>query len=380
MSTHIATTALRGSLGGHGHAAEALRACAKLWRARTGVDVVWEQPPAGACLEVAELARRHDLLVVEHPQIGRIVRDGCLLPLNRPERTRDLVRLAGQSVGASFISYRLTGDQWALPIEATAHMQAWRADRLAGPVSTWDDLLSLARHGRVLLAMQPPHSLLVLLTLTANLGQPCGMMGEAELNDAGFGADVLDRLRALVARVDPACFAMDPAAVCERLSEEAAAEHCAPFIDGYVGFARAGLRPAPLAFAAIPVAGQQGPVGATLGGAGIAVSAHSPHAEAALAFAYWLASGDVQRGPYADAGGQPANAVAWNDAAVDAANGGFYRATRETLEHAVLRPRHDGWLAFQHAAAERINAGLGAREDAASIMFDLNRLFAASFG
>ena len=117
----------------------------------------------------------------------------------------------------------------------------------------------------------------------------------------------------------------------------------------------------PLAFSAIPAAGKQGPVGATLGGTGIAVSAYSGLAEAALAFAYWVASGDVQRGPYADAGGQPANAAAWNDAAVDAANGGFYRSTRETLEQALVRPRHDGWLRFQQAGAERINTGLAGR-------------------
>ncbi len=377
MSTQIATTALRGLLGCQPLVGEALRACASLWRARTGMDVIWEPLPEDA--SVAALAQRYDLLIVEHPRIGQCVREASLLPLNRPDRTRDLVRLAGQSVGASFVSYRMGGDQWALPVMATAQVQAWRADRLAGPVATWDDLIALARHGRVLLPLRPPHALLLFLTLTANLGQPCGMMGEAELNDAVFGASVLERLRALVAHVDPACAAMDPVTVCDRIAQADAAEHCAPFVDGIVAYARPGARPAPLTFAAIPVAGQQGPVGATLGGAGIAVSAHSSRAEAALAFAYWLASGDVQRGPYSDAGGQPASSAAWNDAVLDAANGGFYRATRETLENAMLRPRHDGWLPFQQAAAERINACLTSREPTSVAMADLNRLFAASF-
>lgn len=380
MSTPIATIALRGCLGAHPHAGEALRACAALWRARTGMDVVWEQASADEAGETEALARRYDLLLVGHPQVGRIFREAALLPLNRPERTRDLVRLAGQSVGASFVSYRMAGDQWALPIEATAQVQAWRADRLAGPVDTWDDLLALARHGRVLLAMQPPHSLLTFLTLTANLGQPCGMMGEAELNDPQFGADVLGRLRDLLAHVDPACLHLNPRAALDRLSAEDAAEHCVPYVEGCAAYARLGAGPVPLAFSAIPAAGKQGPVGATLGGTGIAVSAYSGLAEAALAFAYWVASGDVQRGPYADAGGQPANAAAWNDAAVDAANGGFYRSTRETLEQALVRPRHDGWLRFQQAGAERINTGLAGREDTALIMADLNRMFAASFG
>ena len=159
-----------------------------------------------------------------------------------------------------------------------------------------------------------------------------------------------------------------------------AAEHCAPYIYGYVSYARPGFRPAALAFADIPVAGKQGPVGSALGGTGIAVSAFSAAPEAAIAFAFWVASADVQRGPYADAGGQPGNAVAWGDAAVNAANGDFYRATRATLEGGWVRPRHDGYMPFQHEAAERINAGLRGREDAAAVVADLNRLFVASFG
>ena len=379
MGNPLAIPALRGATCGHPRVHEPLLACAKLWRERGGVPVVWEQPP-DAAEPLADLARRYDLLVIGHPQIGESVLQGCLLPLNRPDRTQDLVRLAGQSVGASFTSYRLGGDQWALPVDAAAQVQAWRPDRLAGPVATWDDLLVLARHRRVLLPLRPPHSLLAFYTLAANLGQPCGATGEAELNDPAFGAELLDRLRALTALVDPACFQMDPAAVFERMATAEAAEHCAPYAFGDVRYARPGFRPALLAFADIPVAGKQGPVGATLGGAGIAVSAFTARPEAALAFAYWVAGGDAQRGPYADAGGQPGNSAAWNDAAVNAAAGGFHAAIRETLEGAVVRPRHDGTMAFQHAAAERINAGLLGRESGAVVMADVNGLFTASFG
>ena len=85
------------------------------------------------------------------------------------------------------------------------------------------------------------------------------------------------------------------------------------------------LPAAPLAFADIPVAGRRGPVGSALGGTGIAVSAFSEAPAAAIDFAYWIASGDVQRGPYAAAGGQPGHAAAWEDDAVNAATGDFYR-------------------------------------------------------
>jgi multiple sugar transport system substrate-binding protein len=375
-------TSLRGMTWSHPRGYDPLVACSALWRAKTGVEVIWEQRSLQdfESYPVEDLARRYDLIVIDHPHVGQIVRESCLLPLNLPERVPDLIRLANQSVGESFTSYRWLGDQWALPIDAATQVQAWRPDKLAGPVATWDDLLVLAKARRVLVPMRPPHSLMLFYTLAANLGQPCGSLGPAALIEPEFGAEVFQRIRALIAQVDPACFAMDPIAVFERMALPDAAEHCAPFIYGYVSYARPGFRPVPLAFADIPVAGGQGPVGSALGGTGIAVSAFSAVPDAAVAFAFWVASADVQRGPYADAGGQPGNAVAWGDAAVNEANGDFYRATRETLEGAWVRPRHDGYMPFQHAAAERINAGLQGRADAATVVADLNRLFVDSFG
>src|SRR5690606_21654970 len=116
-----------------------------------------------------------------------------------------------------------------------------------------------------------------------------------------------------------------------------------------------------------------------LGGTGIAVSAFSPHHDAAIDYAYWVASAEVQRTLYAAAGGQPGHATAWEDDAVNATAGNFYRDTRKTLEGAYLRPRHNGYMAFQDAASKRLNAGLIDREAPAAILADINRLFRESF-
>ena len=374
-------TTLRGMTWSHPRGYDPLVACSALWRARTGVEIVWEQRSLQdfESYPVQDLARRYDLIVIDHPHVGQIVREDCLLALNRPERTRELVRLAGQSVGESFASYRMQGQQWALPIDAATQVMAWRPDRLDAPPADWNAVVALARQRRVLLPLRPPHSLMVFYTLTANLGQPCAATGEDELNDPVFGASVLKRMRALTAHVDPACFGMDPIAVFERMAQPEAAEWCAPLIYGYVSYARDGFRAARLAFGDIPPAGKQGPVGSALGGTGIAVSAFSAAADHATDFAFWVAGGEVQRGPYAAAGGQPGNAAAWQDAAVNAATHEFYRATWTTLDGAWVRPRHDGYMAFQHAAAERINAALRGEGDDAAAMADLNRLYAASF-
>ncbi len=191
---------------------------------------------------------------------------------------------------------------------------------------------------------------------------------------------VIGEAAPIAALVDPECLAMDPIAVSEKMTQPDARIACAPLIYGYVSYGMAGFRPRRLAFADMPVAGRHGPVGSALGGTGIAVSAFSQARAEAIDFAYWIAAGDTQRGPYAAGGGQPGHAAAWEDDAVNATTGDFYRATRATLECAWVRPRHDGYMAFQQAASDRINLGLAERQDAGRVVADLNRLFRQSFG
>ena len=186
-------------------------------------------------------------------------------------------------------------------------------------------------------------------------------------------------LREIAALVDPACLTMDPIAVSERMAESGSTTACAPLIYGYVSYAIAGFRPHRIAFADMPVAGGQGPIGSALGGTGVAVSAFSAARAEAIDFAYWIASGDVQRGPYAAGGGQPGHAQAWEDETVNVATGNFYRSTRATLEGAWVRPRHDGYMGFQQRASDRLNVGLGERHAANRVVADLNSLFRQSF-
>jgi multiple sugar transport system substrate-binding protein len=186
-------------------------------------------------------------------------------------------------------------------------------------------------------------------------------------------------IREIADLIDPASLEMDPIAVSEKMTEAGSKLVCSPLIYGYVSYSRLGFRANRLAFADISAAGRDGPVGSALGGTGIAVSAFSREREAAIDFAYWVAGSKVQRGPYAAAGGQPGHADAWEDDGVNAAAGGFYRATRATLEGAWVRPRHNGYMAFQQAASDRINEGLAERHPARAAIKDINWLFRESF-
>lgn len=370
-------TTLKGMTWSHPRGYDPMVACSALWRERTGVTIEWDKRSLQdfESYPVEDLARAYDLIVIDHPHVGQITAERCLAPLDIAGRDAERAALASGSVGQSYPSYGWQGRQWAFPIDAATQVQAWRPDALDAPPARWSEVLDLARQGRVLLPLRPPHVLMVFYTLAGNLGRACANDPAGDLIDRETGVEVFEAMREIAALVDPACFGMDPIAVSERMAEPGSGIVCAPLIYGYVSYATSGFRSHRLAFADIPAIGSGGPVGSALGGTGIAVSAFSKARDAAIDFAYWVASGDVQRGPYAAAGGQPGHAAAWEDQAVNAGTGDFYRNTRATLEGAWVRPRHDGYMAFQQAASDRLISGMTGGHRAGQVVADLISLF-----
>ena len=371
-------TKLKGMTWSHPRGYDPMVACSALYKTLKGVEIEWDKRSLQdfESYPVEELARAYDLVVIDHPHVGQITKEGCLEPLDIADREAEYEAMAKASVGQSFPSYSWHGRQWAFPIDAATQVQAYRED-LADPAETWEDVLELAEQGGVLLPLRPPHSLMTFYTLSANLATPCATSGDV-LVDLRKGAKAFDMIAELAALVDPACFDMDPIAVFERMAADGSTIACSPYIYGYMNYAVAGFRPNILTFTDIPEAGILGPAGSALGGTGIAVSAFSKAKAEAIDFAYWVASGDVQKGPYAASGGQAGHAAAWEDDTVNAATNDFYGGTRETLEAAWVRPRYDGYMAFQQAASDRINAGLKAGESGETVVADLNRLFKES--
>lgn len=363
----------------HPRGRDPLLACSTIWREKTGVEITWESRSLQdfESFPVADLARRYDLMVIDHPHVGDITAQHCLIPLDIAERETECSALAANSVGPSWSSYEWRARQWALPIDAATQVQAWRSDQIDAPARDWDETLDLARRGLACCPMRPPHSLMTVYTLSANLGSPCE--NEAtDLFDRETGEAAIEQMCELFDLIGPGCLQMDPIAALEAMAEADLRIAVAPLIYGYVSYARAGFRPARIRFADIPIAGSDGPIGSALGGAGIAVSAYSEHRAAAIDFAFWLASGPTQCGPYSAAGGQCGHAAAWEDELINAQVADFYRATRATLEGAWIRPRHVGYTSFQHAAAVRLNDGLQTGERAASLRGALNELYRVS--
>ncbi len=364
---------LRGMTWDHPRGYAPLTACSEAWRARSGVRVTWERRSLQdfESFPVSELATRYDLVVIDHPHVGQVTREGCLAPLGD---ATDCERLARGAVGASVQSYFWAQRLWALPIDAAAQVQAWRPDRLSAPLTDWASVLALAAEGSVLCPLRPPHNLMALFTLCGLAGCP-GRVQAGDLLEPGAGQEAYARLSELLARLDPACLAMDPIAVLERLARPHSPAACAPLIYGYVSYCRSGAHGAPIAFGDLAPLMRGGPrSGSALGGTGIAVSAQSPEREAATAFARWVADAEAQSGPYLAAGGQPAHRAAWEDPLANRDSLDFFRNTRTTLEGAWVRPRHAGYMTFQVAAAERLNEALATREPAATVIAAINRL------
>ncbi|MDR6633271.1 multiple sugar transport system substrate-binding protein [Phyllobacterium sp. 1468] len=370
---------LKGMTWSHPRGYDPMAACSKLWKEQTGVEIEWEKRSLQdfESFPVEQLAREYDLIVIDHPHVGQITAENCLAPLDVPGREAERQALSAGSVGQSYPSYHWQGRQWAFPIDTATQVCAWRPDLLADSPASWDEVVNLARAGKVLLPLRPPHSLMTFYTLSGNLGSPCAVTGQ--LIDLESGIRTFEMMGEIAALIDPACFKMDPITALERMGEAGSNIACSPLIYGYVNYSIAGFRPNLVAFADIPAAGGDGPAGSALGGTGIGVSAFSANRAAAIDFAYWIAGGEVQRGLYASAGGQPAHADAWEDETVNKATTSFYAATRKTLEAAWMRPRHKGYMIFQEAASDHLNAGLLQHHPARNVIDDLNALFRQSF-
>ena len=319
-----------------------------------------------------ELADSYDLLVLDHPHIPLAAGQELLVPLDETGHGDELDRLAAESVGASFSSYQHGDHVWALALDAAAQVSVYRPDLIADLPASWDDVLELAGEGRVLWPLKPVDAMSSFLTLAAQHGEPvCSRPGTFVRRELGLA--VLDLMHRLADRVDPGCHGYNPIDVVERLATEDAWCY-APLVFGYVSYSRPGFRPHRLAYRDVPV-GPRGTAGSCLGGAGIAVSAHSAERDTAVDVAFWLASAAIQRGEYYWEGGQPANAIAWEDPEVNADSLDFFAGTRATLEGASVRPRHAGWIALQEVVGDLVHAALACQlsDDACLDRLDAER-------
>lgn len=371
---------LAGITWGHRRAEAPLRATLPTFRKRhPEVSIEWQSRSLHGFefASVRELARRFDLIILDHPFSGEIARSGCLVPLDELLKGRD-----ADFVGPSLASYLHDGHIWALPVDAACQVAVSRADLLAGIGAavprSWDEMFAVAekaaRRGlRLAVALRGVHGLMTFFTLCANLGSPCATDPAEPFADRQAACEVLGAMRRLVSLCPPEALDWNSIDLHEAMVARDDLVFC-PAVYCYATYAESDHR-RPLRFHDLPGLAEADPRGSTIGGTGLGISAHCRDREAAMSYARFLLEPETQL-TFAAHHGQPARVEAWARPEVDARFGNCFSATRETMEGCWIRPRYDGYLAFQARAGDLVESHLrgGLTEDALlDLLFDLHR-------
>jgi multiple sugar transport system substrate-binding protein len=358
----------------HPRGVDGLRASNPLLLERHGVTVEWEARSllAFGDQHVADFAPEFDVMVIDHPHVPDAVEAGALLPL---DGAPGIDELALESVGQSHESYRYRDAQWGLGLDAAAQVSAFRPDRIDGAPIFWSDALKLARTGTVLWPYKPVDAFSTFATLLAQRGAPLAASfgGAGLFLDRAVAEEVIDFMIELAVAVPEWCATANPIDVAEALVSNENDYSVGIALFGYTNYSRPGFRQQLLAYDDISSFDGRSS-GSTLGGAGIAVSASTKHAELALAVAATLAGADAQKGPYTAGGGQPGNLHAWRSEATNLATHGFFRNTLRTLERAWVRPRVLGWPDLQLALSHLVRDAILARRVDGTVLDNIERL------
>lgn len=332
-------------------------------------------------LSLDALATRYDMIVFDHPFVGQAHKLGLLADLTPHIKPEQRKWLDAGALGASWRSYQWKGGIYGLPVDAAAQVAAWRPDLLKAAVwyapATMAQVFALAealraRKQYVVLAACPTDAICMLITLLANTGHPPGT-DKANFVDPARAEDVLALLRRLIEVAHPDSPSLNPIQALDRMAQGDDMAYM-PYTFGYTNYSRPGVKNL-IQFGDIVAAGENGPAGALLGGAGIGVTTRCTNPAAAIDYGLWLCNPDYQRTHYLAEGGQPGMMQAWQDPACDAATSGFFNGTLRTLTAAYLRPRHPGFVPFFEQGGEEVNAFLRGKGTARALVSHLNESY-----
>lgn len=318
--------------------------------------------PAAADQQREQLVRRlaagdSDIAIIGMDVIwtAEFAEAGWILPWSgeAAERAKE-GRLAATVQSASY-----SGRLWAAPFTTNTQLLWYRADRVATPPRTWDEMIRLAEglgaQGTLQAQGARYEGLTVFFTsLLASAGgsvlDPSGEHPSLEQEPTRLALTVMRRLATSPAAAPGLSTSHEDQT---RLAFESgnssfmlnytfvwpSAQHNAPEVAAHMGWAR---------WPAV-VAGR--PSRVTIGGINLGVSAHTPYPELAFHAAACLASADNQR-IAAERGGLPPTGEALYDDPAVRATFPFAELLRETLRDAVQRAQtplyNDVSLAISH--------------------------------
>ena len=237
---------------------------------------------------------------------------------------------------------------------------------------TWEELLDLAKRGLIPVPGLAIDGLMHLYMMCAAVGEePFQKLDQFVSGDVGVAA--LQRVREMLSYCDPACFERNPIATWELLASGDTVAYC-PFAYGYSNYARQGYAQRVLETGSLPRFDARTELRSVLGGAGLAISRHCDFPETAARYARYVAGAECQASVYFDAGGQPGHRCAWLNPEVNRRSNRFFERTLATLDNALLRPRFNGYMTFEDAAAPLVHRYLVNRGSEVELLADLDYL------
>ena len=343
------------------------------------ITISWDKRSLQAFADrpIEEMTDEYDLIVIDYPHVGEVAAKNLLAQFDTPSYDDKLSKLKSESVGRSFESYRVDDHQWALPIDAATQVAAYRKDLIGSLPKNWNDLIDLAKQEKVIWPLKPVHAISSFYSIYNNIGvifNPSNR--DFIVKDQGI--ETLKMMKNIADLLPKECFEMDPIDTAESMSENNHIVYC-PYLYGFSNYSRQDFRANILIYTNVIDLSGKGSVGTHLGGTGIAVSAQSKNKNYAMDYAYWIASSDCQKKTYYENGGQPGNAVAWEDQKINNETNSFFSNTRQTLDEAWVRPKHNGYMNFQDEGGNIINEYLQTSGDEEKIYEKLKSEYKQSF-
>lgn len=369
---------LKGITWGHSRGITPLLAVSQRFaELNPGVEVQWHKRTLQefADFPIEQLTRKYDLLIIDHPWVGCAAAEQCVIPLEQYLPPDYLYDQSQHSTGQSHNSYAYSGHQWALAIDAATPVASYREDLLKAVPQTWQDVLELAKDGKVAAPAIPIDLLMNFYTFCIAAGQQ-PFQRENEVIDEATGKEALHIMKQFYSLLDKRFFQCNPIAVAELMSSTDDYYYC-PFAYGYSNYSRKGYAKHLLTYTDVVRYGDDH-LQTTIGGTGLAVSTFSAHRDVAVRFTEMAVSGACQSSLYVQHGGQPGHLSAWQDAEANRLTHNYFRNTLPALQRGYMRPRYNGYLFFQDHAGDPLQQYLLHNGYAHTVLKEMNRIYRES--
>ncbi|WP_370476404.1 ABC transporter substrate-binding protein [Tamlana flava] len=345
------------------------------------VRITWEKRSLQAFADAPldDLTSQYDLLIMDNPHVSIAARDKVLLPFDDYLNNDFLTELAKNSVGKSYASYHVNGKQWTLATDAATPIATWREDLVKKHnvqlPKTWEDLLALTKTGKVAFASIPIDTLMHHYMMCIALGAEV-FENKTEVAPRQIMIDAVKSYKELLDLAPSFCLEMNPIKIYERMTQTNDIVY-SPFNYGYSNYSKKNYADHVLkAGGLVTFNGKR--LRSTLGGAGIAVSAKTEHANISMKYAEFTALEKTQSGLYFESGGQPGHRKSWLSEEVNSQCKDFFKDTLQTLDEATMRPQYYGYMHFQDEASPVIHEAMTERVSIEAAVDKMNEIYRES--